>query len=270
MDLHVKEFYRQFSDEFPEGKFHRAIALHDAPDVDWSELHDQFPVVCKGWYELTLLSTADRIEFTRDYWLSKLPYTPRLDQFIMRFFDSLDDVGIYVYQRQFDDPFEVDVVYSLKNNNGFFRGSSAASDAQIEELKAQFSDCIFPADYLAFTQIHSGFCKTTDCTGMIKIQHLHSSYQRFQELFTHLDEPLRTSNGIAVDAKKLIPFYESFGMPFYQCFWMEWYPDQEMGNVYYSGNSSTISDIGLKESGAETLAFPTFIDWLMFYLERID
>jgi hypothetical protein len=59
-------------------------------------------------------------------------------------------------------------------------------------------------------------------------------------------------------------------MPFYQCFWAEWYPEQEMGNVYYSGESKTISDVFGSFSSSETMAFTTFTDWLMFYLERID
>lgn len=270
MDLHVREFYRQFSDECPDGKFHRVIALHDGPDLDWAKIHEQFPVLCKGWYELTLLPTADRIEFIRDYWLSKLPYNPRFNDFLVRFFDTLDDVGVYIYQQKFDDPFEVNIVYSLKGNSGFFRGSSAASPSQIEEAKGQFADCRLPTDYLAFMQIHNGFWKTTDCTGMIKLENLASSYRAFQELCSPLNEPLRTASGVAVDPKKLIPFYESFGMPFYQCFWADWYPEEEMGNVYYSGNSSTISDTVQNAMGSESLSFPTFLDWLMFYLERID
>lgn len=269
MDQHIKEFYRQFSDEAPEGRFHRVIALHEVPDLEWESIHHKFPVLCKGWYELTHLKAEDRIEFTRDYWLSKLPYHPKISQFLGNFFDSLDDVCIYLFQQKYDDPFEVNIVYSLKGNNGFFRGNAAASEDAIEELKSKFPGVIFPDDYLAFLLIHNGFWKTTDCTGLIKTESLFSNYQQFQETLSLYPEPLTTTKGLSVNPKRLIPFYESFGMPFYQCFWMDWYPEQEMGNVYFSGSSHTISDVST-EFGSDSMAFPSFIDWLIFYLERIE
>jgi hypothetical protein len=266
MDSHVKKFYRQFSDETPDGRFHRVIALHEAPDIEWSVLHKQFPMICKGWYELTLLDADDRIEFIRDYWLAKLPYRPQLSEFLTRFFASLDDVGIYIYQYKFDDPYEVDIVYSLKDNAGFFRGSVPATEALIEDAKAALPEFLLPADYTAFLQIHNGFCKTTDCTGLIKAEFLASRYKAFQEAFGQRNDLFVTIGGVSIDPKKLLPFYESFGLPFYQCFWADWYPEQEMGNVYFSGNNATISDL----SEAESMAFPSFLDWLMFYLERIE
>jgi hypothetical protein len=78
-----------------------------------------------------------------------------------------------------------------------------------------------------------------------------------------------TSKGAPVNPKSVIPFYESFGIPFYQCFWGEWYPQQEMGNVYFSHTTKTISDVGGTDSSAESMAFQTFVEWLMFYLERV-
>jgi hypothetical protein len=59
-------------------------------------------------------------------------------------------------------------------------------------------------------------------------------------------------------------------MPFFQCFWGEWYPEREMGNVYYSGFTRSISDYTQFGVGVETMAFETFTDWLMFYLETIE
>jgi hypothetical protein len=83
------------------------------------------------------------------------------------------------------------------------------------------------------------------------------------------EEVIKTSDGIEVDPKTLIPFYESFGMPFFQCFWTEWYPEEEMGNVYYSGVSKKILVAEDERPSEENMAFPTFLDWLMFYLERV-
>lgn len=270
MDHHVKKFYCQFSEDFPEGKFHRVIALHEAPDLDWPSAHKQFPSLSKGWYELASQTTSDRIEFMRDYWLSKLAYHPRFSDFIVKFFDGLDDIGVFVYQHKFDSPIETDIVYSLKNNSGFFRGASPSSESLLNTVKAQLSPCSLPEDYLAFVQIHNGFCKTTDCTGLIKLENLVGSWRQFQHLFLDSQAVLTTTKGIPIDPATLVPFYESFGMPFYQCFWSEWYPEQEMGNVYFSGTSLTISDVTDKESLLDAMAFPTFLDWLMFYLEKVE
>ena len=44
----------------------------------------------------------------------------------------------------------------------------------------------------------------------------------------------------------------------------------EMGNVYYSVASRKISIYKKKRDCDETMAFENFMDWLMFYLEKID
>ena len=97
---------------------------------------------------------------------------------------------------------------------------------------------------------------------------MREKYLAFQQMLEQQDSII-TSIGTTIDPKALIPFYESFGMPFYQCFWAEWYPEQEMGNVYYSTESKTISDLFTSGASSESMAFPTFMDWLTFYLERV-
>ena len=85
MDSHVKEYYRQFSDEVPGGAFHKVVGLHDAPDSSWYELSRMAPDLPRGWFELSEMTPKDRIDFIRDFWLSKLPFYPhiieRLDPF---------------------------------------------------------------------------------------------------------------------------------------------------------------------------------------------
>ena len=39
-----------------------------------------------------------------------------------------------------------------------------------------------------------------------------------------------------------------------------------MGNVYLSGIDYTLSDVSDKKAWAENLAFPTFSEWLAYYL----
>lgn len=267
MDHHIKEYYCQFHDDSPRGNFHKVISLND-PHANWEMGVQLVPKLCKGWYELTRLSIQDRIEFMRDFWLTKLSYHSHLDEFLTRFFASLDDIVVYLIQKKFDDPYEAHLVYSLKDNNGFFRGSLPALDQEIVTMQKNFPGITFPKDYLAFLQIHNGFCKTTDCTGLYPSAVMKENYLAFQEILKK-EDALTTTKGQIVDPAKLIPFYESFGMPYYQCFWAEWYPEQEMGNVYYSSTAHTISAVDGKEAASDSMAFTTFLDWLMFYMERV-
>lgn len=270
MDHHIKDyFYRSSSDDTPCGNFHEVIALHEAPDITWKAILSKIPNCSRGWYELAQLSTKDRIEFTRDFWLSKLPYRAGVDEFLNRFFSSLDEIGVFVTQKKFEDPYEIHLIYSIKGDNGFFRGAMPISEKGQQDLQKAFANRMLPVDYLAFLQIHNGFCKATDCTGIIAASDMPMVYVNLQQLMSQYD-PIVNSRGETVDPKALIPFYESFGMPFYQCFLADWYPEGEMGNVYYSGETNTISDLFGERTPAESMTFPTFTDWLMFYLERIE
>lgn len=269
MDSHIEEFFCQASDEVPHGNFHKVIALHKSPEIEWGDIRPIIPKLCKGWYELARLSKKDRIDFLFDYWVTKLPFSPHLPESLNNFFGMLDDIGVYVVQKKFDDPYEGYLVYSIKEGGGFFRGACGADEKEIMRLKQLFPDVIFPQDYLSFLQIHNGFSKTTD-TGILSTGDIQNCYQRFVS-WLELEEPLITYDKEIINPKRLIPFYESFGMPVFQCFWLDWYPQDEMGNVYYSGFTNSISDCGKPEASAEeTLAFPTFLDWLEFYLERIE
>jgi hypothetical protein len=268
MDLHIKQFFHESSNEESPGNFHKVIALHEKPEISWFEVVQMVPNICKGWFELSKLSVADRIEFLRDFWLNKIPYHPEMPEFIMNFFSTLDDVEIFIIQRKYDDPFEARLVYSLKDNRGFFHGAVGASDEELVVLQSLFPEIILPEDYMAFLKIHNGFSKATD-TGILKSTVVEETRNRFK-LLIEQGGPLFTPSGQLVDPNTLIPFYESFGMPVFQCFWSEWYPEQEMGNIYYSGITKSISDIHGVDLGTENMAFATFSDWLMFYLENID
>lgn len=269
MDRHLKDFFSTGAEEPQRGSFHSVIVLHEAPDIDWQAISQMVPDLCKGWYELARLPSKDRIEFTRDFWLSKLPYHEGFSEFLVRFFDNLEDVGVYITQKKFDDPYEANLVYSLKEDSGFYRGGSPASEEKIVHLQKAFPDFLLPADFLAFLQIHDGFWKTTDATGIVRSTQMRELYGRFQEMVAQV-EILKTPEGAEVDPMTLIPFYESFGMPYLQCFWSEWYPEEEMGNVYYSDQTQTICCEPGQDPSPENMAFATFLDWLQFYLERIS
>lgn len=268
MDTHIKDFYSQFRDDTPKGNFHKVISLNKETKLDWNSVVELVPKMPRGWFELAHLTTEDRIDFTRDFWITKLPFHPNLDTFLNRFFGSLDDIIIFITQKKFDDPLEAQVVYSLKGDKGFFRGACPATENEILSLQNEFPGIMFPGDYLAFLQINNGFCKTTDCTGITSSNLMKESYDRFQEMLSR-ENAITTNKGTPVDPTQLIPFYESFGMPFFQCFWADWYPGQEMGNVYYSGLTKSITEVGGTDSSVESMSFPTFIEWLMFYMELV-
>lgn len=268
MDRHIQDFYRKCSDDTPAGHFHSVICLRKEKGTSFESLVEKCPTLCRGWYELDRLSAADRIEFTKEFWISKLPFQPRMDVFLEKFFSRIDDISTYLVQSKFDDPYEPHLVYSLKEGNGFFRGHSGATEGSLLALKQAFPEVIFPEEYLAFLQIHNGFCKTTD-SGIIKLEEVKPTYDYLQKLIASKEEVIKAGAEV-INPLKLIPFYMSFGMPFFQCFYTEWYPKSEMGNVYYSGSTNSISNLrAIKKSSDENMAFTTFANWLMFYLEAL-
>jgi len=268
MDEHVNEFFSEKTEEIPHGNYHKAIALHDNPDISWKSVNARIPSLCKGWFELARLPSSDRIEFLKDFWLSTLPYKPKNHQSLLDFFKRLDDIGVYIIQQKFADPFECKLVYSLRNNQGFYHGGVGATEEEIGLLQRLFPDHIIPEDYLSFIKIHNGFCKATD-TGVLRIDDIKENYEAFQALL-ETGDPISLDEAKFIEPKTLIPFYKSFGMPVFQCFWSEWYPEQEMGNVYYSNFSRTISESKQEKEVSENLSFPTFVDWLCFYLEKVS
>lgn len=269
MDKHALEYYSAYSSQTSKGHFHHVIALHENHLVDWFEAKQLSPSLVKGWYELAQLPVKDRLELVCEFWLARLPYQPEMSAFILHFFSSLDDIGIFLTQKSYDEPFFPHLVYSLKENNGFFRGNPPISEAGLSQLQSDFQDVIFPQDYLAFLQIHDGFAKGED-TGIIPSIRMREMYEIFQLDILEEELPIMTTDLVSVNPVVLIPFYESFGMPFFQCFLGDWYPDQEMGNVYYSITTKTISCCRNKGECVETMAFESFLDWLMFYMEILE
>ncbi len=265
MNSLVHRFYRKFADEqAPVRLYHEVIALHESHQLTWEDLSKKTPSLPKGWYELSRLNAGDRIEFVRGFWLSTLPYFPHAHPSLQKFFSRLDDIGVYLTQLSFDSPFECEIVYSLKDDSCFYRGPPPCSEEEIERLRMEFEE-VLPEDFLAFLKIHDGFSKHID-TGIIKSKHLGTIHAQFRHEFKG---GRITMDGKVVDPSDLIPFYESFGQPNYQCFFTLWTPSQQAGNVYYSSVEKTLSNIEDRSSWQENLAFPTFLDWLIFYLESI-
>lgn len=257
------------SHEFSDGHFHEVIALSEWQQ-SWEAMSAKIPLLPRGWYELSQLSVEDRVEFTRVFWLSKLPIlTPDesyCEERLETFFESLEDIEIFATQERANHPYEVHMVYALKEGAGYFHGAPPVTSASLEALKRQFAHVQLPPDYLAFLEIHDGFCKYTD-TGMIKSKEMARAFQHLQKLLA--EDILVRPDGQVIDPSSLIPFYESFGLHCYQCFYADWYPKSEMGNIYFSEPEHLISNFFEKHALEENLAFPTFVGWLVFYLEDV-
>ncbi|MCB1181487.1 MAG: SMI1/KNR4 family protein [Chlamydiia bacterium] len=267
-----ESFTNPFTDPFlpptQQSHFHKVIALHEEKDLDWSKVSRAMPVLPRGWYELSRLPVEDRIEFTRVFWLAKLPDSAFVNEIfekrIVSFFDQIEEIGIYATKVAERLPFEIHMVYGLANASGFFVGFPPATINHIENLEKQFSNVGLPSDYIGFLQIHDGFSKYTD-TGLIKIREMSKTYLKFQQMLG--EEIIVAPDGQVISPSSLIPFYESYGLHCYQCFFTEWCPSGEMGNIYFSEHEKMMSNFFDSTSTTSQLAFPTFLDWLCFYLE---
>lgn len=249
--------------------FHKVISLTEG-DFEWDALRKNIPTLPRGWFELSRLPQEERLEFTRDFWLSKLLFSAsdaaRYARPLEEFFENLENVEIFACQVDKEQPYELHMVYSMADATGFFQGMPPASPEAIQSLKKQFANCRLPPDYVAFLEIHNGFSKYTD-SGILQTGALAKTHQQLQELLS--EAVLIRPDGQVIDPKNLIPFYESFGLHSYQCFYSDWYPEDEMGNVYFSEHDHTISNFLDTNNLEANLAFPTFLGWLVFYLEDI-
>lgn len=250
-----------------EGAFQEVLFLSEKQNLNWNEICEKSPDLPRGWFELSQISPYDRIEFTRDFWLKMLPFNPKTHAAFNEFFEQLDDVAV-VLARQEEEGFLVpELAYSLEDNSCFFRGRPPCSEVELGELKNEIGLSL-PRDYLSFAKIHNGFGKLSEM-GLLEVESIGDARRHVMEMIIRASQPVKLGEK-AVDAGALIPFFESIGLSSYQCFYTDWYPGSEMGNVYFSGIDYTISDTSDQKAGAETLAFPTFLDWLAYYLEGMN
>lgn len=271
MSDRVHDYFHESGEDFPRpGHFQKVVALHEMAGLKWDEISKEIPTLSRGWFELSQLPAEDRIEFTRDFWFSRLSafvgeidFERRLDLF----FEKLDDLGIFATQEVKGGPYELHMVYCFKENSGFFHGSPPATEETLSNFTKQFGNFALPADYLAFLSIHDGFSKYTD-TGLIKTRDMARSYLRFTTANAH--EVILGPEGQLLDPKHLIPFYESFALHCYQCFSAEWCPDGVMGNIYYAEIDEGRFDFFYHTSLDEHFAFTTFLGWLLSYLEGMN
>ncbi len=186
-----------------------------------------------------------------------------MHEIFSNFFDNFEDISIVLIGSE-DGEGEAEMVYSLQENRSFFRGRPPCDEISVSAFLKEIG-CLLPRDYLSFLRIHNGFGKLSEL-GILQVDQIPETKKHLLDKIFR-SERILTSGKQAVDPEAFIPFYESFGLDSYQGFFADWYPGSEMGNVYLSGIDYTISDYMDRKGWAEHLAFPTFLEWLAFYLE---
>lgn len=258
---HMNSLVRNFYKSGDNSGYKDVLFLSERTDVGWTELSKDAPALPRGWFELSRVSAGDRIEFTRDFWLDRLPYLPQAHASFAEFFERLDDVAVVLSKKEEEDPFEAELVYSLEDGSCFFRGRPPCAEEDLAELKNEIGTPL-PRDFLAFLKIHNGFGKISEM-GLLEAGEIGGAKRRVMEMVLMAREPVK-ARGVPVDPGALIPFYEALGLSSFQCFYTDWYPGSEMGNVYLSGIDYTISDPSI---GGDGPSFAAFSDWLAYYLQ---
>jgi hypothetical protein len=241
------------------------IFLNDRKDLSWEEISEKVPDLPRGWFELSRVSPEERIEFVSGLWLDRLPFHPKVHPFLANFFSRLDDIAIVIVKQGID--LQPEMVYSLGDNSSFFRGLPPATEEDVRQFRSEI-EVMLPYDYLAFLRLHNGFGKLSE-TGLIRMEEIPNMRRRMKSVLQSQDKVIQRK-GQVIDPDALIPFYEDYGLNSFQCFFADWYPGSEMGNVYLSGINYTVSDVIDRQNWVEQLAFPCFLEWLVYYLEGMS
>lgn len=222
----VRAYYRGGNEEFREVVFlHEGDA--DAPDLP------------QGWRQLA--QVEGRVGLVRDFWLSRLPFHPKVTRRIESFFAQLDDV-VPVVCRGVDEIWS-ELVYSLADGSTFFRGLAPLRDPfPLQEA--------YPRDFLSFLAVHNGFGRLSE-VGLLRAEELLDRREELIEECMQSELPPRFQ-GKLLDPSSLFPFYESLGV--LQCFY------GPLGNL-------DICRLDAKMGDLESSIYPTFLEWLTAYLE---
>lgn len=266
MNNHVKEFYG-LDNRLVETPFRDVIFLNDNKNLSFEAILEKCPNFPKGYFELCRLNIKDRIEFVASFWEKTLTLEPHMGTFFQGFFSSLEDIGVLLVRKDIDPNYQCHFIYSLDDDHTFYKGLPSVNNNELETLRGQFQE-ILPEDYLAFLKIHDSFSKDGDL-GLIPSKNLLRERMLLQTKLEALPQKV-FFQGKPLELDGLIPFYKSFGLDVYQCFVKDWNLEKNMGNTLFSLSEGYLSDYNDPLSRAKNLAFPTFLDWLIFYMEVID
>jgi hypothetical protein len=249
MNIHVVNFYQNRSDW-------QVIALQDYPKAVFEEWISKAPLLPKGWWELSLLPCADRIDFVSTFWNMRFPYRPHVSKVIQQFFSCVEDLGVYLVKKHSEDCFKAHLVYSMSDEQGFYYGLLSATKEAIKGVH-DVVKVRWPEDYLSLLKIHNGFAKNSD-EGVLPLEKIMAEkHLMYGECVNGLYQ--MTFEQEPLDPECLIPFYKKDAQ-FYQCFHKEWYPDQEMGSLGILLSQESQRGVCLQQ------VFPSFLSWLTMYM----
>lgn len=250
MNNDVLEFFSKSSAEDPKHPFYEVIFI-DEEHSFFDDMKKLAPSLSKGWFELCLQDLDIRRDLIKGFWQSNLPFFPA-----DRFFNRVDDIGLFLTKKSPDSLFEPELVYSFENNEGFIRGFPFLTDKQIHYLSIDM-DYLLPESYLQFLKIHQGlYSKIGEfIPPLTLLEEMRAFHERFSDYrFIFGEREIHPMN--------LIPFYKQHSPKGYQCFITEWSLGGEIGNVFFNEDNKTLSSYHPQRDGA----FAKFTDWLFYFL----
>lgn len=245
-----------------ESGLQEVLILSEEKNLDENSIFEKISDLPRSWFELSRVSSEERIEFISELWMTRLPFHPKAASCFAQFFSKLDDIAIVVVKRDFE--YFSEMVYSFSDNRSFFRGLPPSVEEDVRLFKADLGVRL-PIDYQSFLRIHNGFGKLSEIE-IMPMDEVFAAREIVKCILNDSNHIVEWENH-EVNPNSLIPFYEDFGLNSFQCFFKDWYPDSDMGNVYLSGINYTLSDTKERSNWSDQLAFPCFLDWLTFYLE---
>lgn len=248
-----------------ESNIQEVLFLCEEKKLVWEEVLEKIPDIPRGWFELSRVTGEERMGFVFDLWSTRLPFHPKVTSSLSKFFSQLDDIDIVIVKRDFET--KVEMVYSFANNQTFFRGLAPSIEEDVRIFKDELGVRV-PFDYQSFLRLHNGFGKLSEIQ-ILPIIEVFEAREIVKKLLSDPEHAIDWQNQ-GIDPSALIPFFEDFGLNSFQCFFTDWYPDSDMGNVYISGIQYTISDTSDRTLWSEELAFPSFLEWLVCYLEGMN
>ncbi|MFA6119387.1 MAG: SMI1/KNR4 family protein [Parachlamydiales bacterium] len=245
--------------------FEDIIIVEKETKASFEELKKLAPNFPKAWHELSQLDLSDKIEFSSLFFSKTIPYLPHIYPKVLDFFSNLEDLSVIMSKKPKLPNYDVELVYSMMNDSTFFRGRPPLDSFSISLVNRQFNESL-PHDFLSFLKIHNGFAKNND-SGVIEAENIYDVTNNMLDLIED-QKKIVTCNNQIIDPKDLIFFYQSYQKVDFQCFYNRWVSNSDIGNVYYSYSDSTISNF--HDKATENMAFATFLDWLVFYLEMVE
>jgi hypothetical protein len=231
-------------------------SFHEVVFIDKNNnFHDlvQKVNIPKNWFDLLSFSPEEKIEFVLNAWLEVLPFAPEYHEAILDFFGSLEDIGIVLLKEFRNSPYTLEMIYSFKEKDLFFRGQIPCDEKKIE---GEFGNQL-PLDYLAFFKIHSGFRRFNDL-GLIRGENLLISTLKFQQRYLNSLDDIPIYQKI-YNPHSLVPFYEDKNGGV-MCFNIASFADDSIGDLCYVSKDFAVN----KE--LDSFSFASFLDWLCYYL----